>query len=328
MLAFALSLSSSGVSAAPTTTKRARVAISYIARHQNDDGSIPGFSAVGSSADAVVAMAAARRGPRQIDRAIAYLKDHIDEADSIGLKAKVVMAAVAAGEDPRNFAEVDLVGDITSSETPDGRYGADTPVLHQALAMIALAAAGEEPSEAARTWLLDAQCADGGWQFDNPSGPADNESCQSGPEDFFMSETDTTAHAVIALKEFETWEPGAERDPFAFFVARRDPEKKGWGYDLTTPITSSNSTALVIEAYREHAYRNLPKGAVRALVRLQYRLCGKRAGAFAFTYEERNGKLRRTAPDVGATVGSVLGLTPRPYAEVMVTKRPPDPGRC
>lgn len=315
--------------AAPTLRERARVAVSYLASQQKADGSLPGFSPVGSTADAVLSMAAARRAPRQIDRAIGFLRRHIEEADSIGLKSKVAFAVTVAGRNPHDFGGHDLIAEIEDSQQPDGRFGATTPVLHHALAMLALAAAGGEPSGPERDWLVAAQCQDGGWQFDEPSGPADDEHCISGEQDFFGSETDATAYAVLALAGFERWEPGSEKDPFAFFAARRDPVKKGWGYDAVYRLTNSNSTALVIEAYREHPYRDLPTGAVRALTRLQYRLCGRNAGAFAYSYEERDdGTFRKTGPDVGATIGAILGLVRRPFDPVDVTKPAPRPPQC
>lgn len=328
-VAVAVGVTTPQVAAAPSARERARVATRYLASQQRADGSLPGFSPVGSTADAVVSMVAAKRGPRQIDRAIVYLRTHIEDADSIGLKAKVAAAVTVAGRNPRRFGGHNLIGEIEASQLPDGRYGAGTPVLHHALAMIAVATAGGEPSGPERDWLVAAQCPDGGWQFDEPWQPSDDDHCSSGEADFFGSETDATAYAVIALAGFERWEQGDEKDPFAFFLSRRDPVKNGWGYDAHFPLTNANSTALVIEAFRDHPYRDLPAGAVRALTRLQRRLCGKNAGAFAYSYEERDdGTFRKTDPDVGATIGAILGLRSRPFDQVAVTKAPPRVTKC
>ena len=317
--------------AGPTKVKRARMAVHWLSHEQNQDGSFPGFSPIGSTADAVVSMVAAKRSPEDIEEAIGYLEANESAVDTIGEIAKVVMALVAADRVPTEFAGRDLVQEIFESRQPDGRFGATTEVLNHALAMIALAAAGEEPSGPEREWLLAAQCEDGGWQFDQPPQPGDDAHCYSDdPTDYFGSETDATAYAVIALAGLKEWRRSSAKSPFKFFKARRDPVKKGWGYDLTFPLTSSNSTALVIEAYRSHShYKEVPDGAVRALTKLQYRLCGQRGGAFAFSYEEKDsGGYRKGAPDVGATIGSILGLVDRPYDPVTVTKPPPEPEDC
>jgi hypothetical protein len=273
-------------------------------------------------------MAAAKRSPRDIIQAMNYLERNVAEIDTIGEIAKVVMAAELSYRDPRAFAGRDLVQEILDSQQPDGRFGATTEVLNHALAMMALRTVGEEPTGSEVEWLLAAQCEDGGWQFDQPAGPNDDEHCYDGSEnDFFGSETDATAYAVIALRGEKTWNSTDPLNPFSFFETRRDPVKNGWGYDMQYPITSSNSTALVIEAYRTH-HKNVPNGAVRALVKLQHRLCGHKAGAFSFTYENVDGKWQRQAPDVGATIGGVLGLVQRPYDPSPINKLPPEAGSC
>ena len=327
-VALALSMVVGGPVGAATDTRRARLAVHWLGHQQADDGSFPGFSPIGSTADAVVSFAAAKRAAEDIDEAMTFLEQREAEIDDIGEIAKVVMAAEASGRNPRDFAGRDLVSEILASRREDGRFGEGTPVLHHALAMIALRAADAQVSDQERTWLLNAQCADGGWQFDEPPGPGDDEQCQTGEQDdFFASETDTTAYAVIALSGDKEWAKDDPRSPFRFFRVRRDRVKGGWGYDAANPITSSNSTALVIEAYRTYG-KKLPDGAVAALVKLQYRLCGERAGAFAFSYDKEGRRYRKQGPDVGATIGGILGLVSRPYEPAAVSKPPPEPEDC
>ena len=315
--------------AAPTRTERARMAVHWLSHEQAADGSFPGFSPIGSSADAVVSFVAAKRSPEDIAEAIDYLEANPDSVDGIGEIAKVVMALVASDNDPRSFAGRDLVQEILASQQADGRFGATTEVHNHALALLALKVANEERPDAARDWLLAAQCEDGGWEFEDPSGPAVDEHCYDGTTtDYFGAETDTTAYAVIALRGMKTWSSGSPRNPFRFFKTRRDAIKKGWGYDLQYPLTNSNSTALVIEAYRTYR-KDIPAGAMRALTRLQYRWCGNKAGAFAFTYDETDGGgYRKQPPSVGATIGAILGLLPRPYDDLEVTKPPPEHKAC
>lgn len=328
-VALALSMLGAGPVGAATNTQRARLAVHWLSHEQSPDGSFPGFSPIGSTADAIVAMAAAKRSPEDIAEAITYLKEHEVDINTIGEIAKVIMAVEAAGGNVHDFQGRDLVQEIIGSEQPDGRYDPRTEVHNHALAMLALKVAGETPSPAARDWLLAAQCEDGGWEFQDPADPETDEHCFNGTEFDFQSDADTTAYAVMALSGLKQWSRSAPMNPFRFFKTRRDPIKRGWGYDRQFPLTNSNSTALVIEAYRSHD-KDVPDGAVRALTKLEYRLCGDRAGAFAFTYErERDSDpYKKTGPDVGATIGAILGLVDRPYDPVPVSQPPPEPEAC
>ena len=141
-VAAALLVTSSPALAGPSLKERARVAVRYIISQQEDDGSIRAFSDVGSTSDAILSMVVARRGPRAIDEAIAFLRNNIDLADTIGEKAKLVMALVAAGRNPRSFARHNVVAEIKSSQQADGQYGSDqTGVISHALAILGLEAA-------------------------------------------------------------------------------------------------------------------------------------------------------------------------------------------
>ena len=294
--------------AGPTAKRRARVASRYVVNHQADNGSIPTFSPIGGTADAVVALAAAARGGGTIDDAIGYLRRNADEIDTVGEKAKVVMALVAAERQPRSFAGRNLIAEIDQTQLNNGRYGAETPVLDHALAILGMRAAGERVGPAGR-WLARAQCDDGGWQRDRPEQPSENRHCFTGnPGDAFTkSDTNTTGLAVQALEVTPRREE-LEADPFGFFRRIRDPEKRGWGYSWGYRLTDTNSTSLVLQAYFARN-RHLPDGAGRALNALQHRLCGRGAGAFSFTWEAREGGgYRRTGRDVGATVAAIPAL--------------------
>jgi hypothetical protein len=247
---------------------------------------------------------------------------------SVGQRAQVALATVAAGGDPHDIGGHDLIAALRSTEQPNGRYGAGTDVYEHALAMLALAAAGAGPSRAAAAWLDDAQCADGGWQNDDPPGPHDDAHCvdQTDPaDDFFASDSNTTSLAVQALRAG----PGGARpahDPFAFFRALRDRHFGGWGYSWGFETTDADSTALVIQAYAA-AGRHSPDGALAALEALQYRRCG----AWAFTWtDDGAGGFTRTPPDVGASIDAIQGelRAPLPIAPARVTKPAPATQPC
>ena len=333
VLAVALALAVVGAGPSlggPSDARRARVAVSYIVSHQRSDGAVEGgFSTIGSTADAVLSMVAARRSPRAIRKALDYLAAHVDEVEGKGLAAKVVMAAVAGGRDPRALGGRNLIRYIRSSQLPSGRYGEGTPVFDHALATLALRAARVD-TNGAGTWLARAQCPDGGWQYDDPHGAGDNRHCYDGSAgDFFRTDTNSTSLAVQALAATG----GRERlshSPFEFFRVIRDRRKGGWGYDWTYRLTDANSTSLVLQAYAARD-RRPPKGSMRALRALQYRLCGRRAGAFAFTWiESGDGSFERSGPDVGATISGVLGLLrrPLPIAFADVSRAAPQPVTC
>src|SRR5437868_4089816 len=104
------------------------------------------------------------------------------------------MAAVATGRDPSTFAGTNLLGHLTHAERVSGRYG-DATVFDQALAILAIKASGQTPDKMAATWLADAQCPDGGWQFDRPHRASEKGHCRDVSEagDFIRSDPNTTA---------------------------------------------------------------------------------------------------------------------------------------
>ena len=332
--------------AARTDTERARMGVRYLVTHQSNDGSFPGFSARASTADAVVAMVAARRSPGAIEDALDYLEANVGGA-TLGQKAALALAAVAGGRDPRAFGGVNLIHDIKESKTPQGQYLDPDPdnaePYTQALAMLALHAAGADVPAGAARWLADAQCRDGGWQFDAPAEQDDGEHCYQGSGDFTRSDTNTTAYAVMALEVAPDVQlPGS---PFAYFRSSRDPERGGWKYDYRRrpfgfrSYTDANSTSLVLQAF-EARDKSAPQGARAALRDLQYKLCGEAAGAFAYTWTRSDGKWSRSpsrqdaklggATSVGATIAAIPGILGRtlPIGEFAVSGPAPARPAC
>jgi hypothetical protein len=310
----------------------------YLTGQQNADGSFPGFSPLGATAEAVVSLVAVRRAPSSIAAALDYLEEHVAEADTVGEKAKLVMAAVAGGRDPRSFGGQDLVQALLDSEQESGQYGAPTPddpfdgeVTDQILVMLALAAAPEaDPSSNSLRWLQLAQCEDGGWQHTGPQADNENSHCFSGnaDEDFFRSDTNTTSLAVQAIAAHPDASAPLPNSPFRFFREIRDPKKDGWGYSWDNRLTDTNSTSLVIQAYVSNG-RSLPSGAMKALTSLQHRLCGSpsSSGGFAYTWEPRDGVgYRKGPPDPAATIAAIPALLKRAYPIQHAEVTKPAPG--
>jgi hypothetical protein len=322
--------------------ERAGRAARYIAQRQNPDGSFPSSfgSNLAATADAVMALVAARRAPSAVAEAIEWLEGEDLTDSSLGQKAKTVMAAVAAGEDLQDEPWASLVADMQASYEPtDGRYQsvAWSQVFDQALVILALKAAGESVPRAAAAWLADAQCPDGGWQFDQPRTAGEDRKCfdeeRGGGDpalaDYTASDTNTTAYSVMALAAARR-SVGVGSDPIDWLRARRDPAKGGWGYDRRSSLTETVSTALVIQAYVAVGEK-LPSGASDALSELQRGICGASADGFSRGWENsKNGYRKIPGADMGATVAAVPALLrkPLPVEPVSYLRPLPPPPPC
>lgn len=315
-----LVVGSTPVSARPSVRDRAAVAARWIVSRQEADGSFPALSSdpITWTADAIVALAAVGRGPRATARAVAYLEASSSEIDTVGEKSKVVLAWLAIGRDPRAFVGRDLVAEVESSQDPEGRFGSRTTVFSHSLAMLALAGAGATRTlDAAARWLVAAQCDNGGWQFESPRNPLEDEHCSLGYPDIDEANTDTTSLVIQALSALPV-SVSTTHDPFAFLDSLWDPANGGWTYDRSTSFHSNftssyanaNSTGMVLQAYAA-AGVDPPSGSRAALARLQEPLCGDGAGAFSYTWadQEGDGVYERSGPqNLAATIAAVPGL--------------------
>src|SRR5689334_8346455 len=163
-------------------------AAAWLSGQQQADGGFAGFSGKsdpGATTDAIIALGAARQAGVDVERplaaALAWLakNDQSYAATGSGQRAKLVLAAVAAGIDPRAF------GDIRPAATPaavepasatpaiPGVYGDD--LYDHALVVLALAAAGETVPADAIDVLRRTQQPAGGWATDgSPAAKADS----------------------------------------------------------------------------------------------------------------------------------------------------------
>jgi hypothetical protein len=122
----------------------------------------PAAMAAGQQADAIVALRAAGRSRASLAPRLRRLAGVAPAyARTAGAAGKVVLAAVAAGADPRALGGVDYTARIRRAYA-DGRYGASA--YDQALSMIALRAAGR-PVPPAAVRALRAARGPGGWGF-------------------------------------------------------------------------------------------------------------------------------------------------------------------
>ena len=327
------------VATGATRKEVARDGVRYLIGRQHANGSFPGFSPIGSTADAALAMSLAGRGRAQIREALGFLARKVDEA-SLGQKAKIVLAAVAGGKDLTRYAGGDLVAELRASQQANGQYAEEgdfSAVTTHALVSLALAASGRPIDDPGADWLAAAQCPDGGWQFDEPHQAGEDEHCydaatdgEGNPLDFSTSDSNTTSYAVQALA---THEHAVEltADPFDYFPLTKDPVKGGYRYSHeavqygSPSYTDANSTALVIQAYLTCDTCDFTP-PLRSLKALRYARCGALQGAFAFTWQDVDGRLRRLpsraeakaekgndgSTVAGATIGAIPGLMLEP----------------
>lgn len=303
---------------AATDHGRAERGLGYIASRQKANGSIPAFSTIGSTADAILAAVAVGQGRGVVTDALGFLSRRVatGTVEAVGLRAKIVLAVTAAGRDPRAFGGRNLVSEIRGTIS-GGRFGT-AAVFDDALATLALVSAGLKPSLSVTDWLRNAQCPDGGWAYDEPyNGSTDDETCYDGTAgDFFTSDSNTTSYVVQALEAANR--ATFDADPFAYFDTVRDDVQGGWSYSGSFIATDANSTALVLQAYAA-AGKPVPGGGRIALRALQYPRCG----AWAYTYDGAT----RGVPDLGATIGAIPGLLlePLPYTGPVVGPVAPTP---
>jgi hypothetical protein len=236
----------------------------------------------GQQADVIVALRAAGRGRAVLAPRLTRLgRDAPAYARTAGSAAKVVMAAVAAGGDPRRLAGVDYVRRVTSRYA-SGRYGATA--FDQALSMLAVTAAGDRvPASAIRATL--AARGSGGWSFD-----------------LSRSGRDTVDATAIVLEALGTAgvrraDPGV-RGAVSWMLAQRNREG-GLNYAGGGRITEANSTAGAIRALR--ALGRTPPPATRAALRgLQ-----DRDGGIRFTRSAAGSRLLATSDALIALGGGL-----------------------
>ncbi len=212
-------------------TQRARLALTALADAQNTDGSWSDFGSpsVGATADAVLAFASAHFSPPA--SALDYLSTTAATYVAYGPDAagKLLMAVVAAGEDPQSFGGVNLIDEVNGYYSPTvGAFGDPTNVWHQSLAVLGLVAAGEPLSStavvSAAETLVDLQQANGGWGYNAT---------------WNLTTVDNTALAMQAL--VAAGEPGSSTaivSATAYLKATQDA-KAGWG--------NANATAFAIQ---------------------------------------------------------------------------------
>lgn len=308
-----LALTASGALAQPATpvatTAEAELesAVTWLISQQASDGGFPGLSGESDPSmtiEAVLALVAS--GLRGLDTAgaVAAANAYLASGDvslvyaqtGAGQAAKLVLATVATGGDPRDIAGVDplaLVEAGRNSET--GLYG--NSIFEHSISLIALAATDGEILEEAVSVLETTQTPEGGWAFD-------------GTTEEGSADSNTTAMVLQALVAIGEGDSTLADDALEFLQTAIDDQngalyQPGAGYP-----PDSSSTALVLQATialgensATEAWGHLPT----ALAAFQ-----NESGAFHYNADDTTDNLFATVQSIPAAAGFAFPIVPAP----------------
>jgi iron complex transport system substrate-binding protein len=213
-------------------------ALAYLASCLQADG---GFAEDGKTSSAslstwaILAIVSAGGDPDQWSAGGASAGDYLrtlgDETlaiDGTSETAKLIITAVAAGDDPRNFGGHDFVSFLQKKQREDGRYGEH--IYTTSWAIMALSAVGEDTSKAV-AWLKKQPNDDGGFSW------------AVGAE----SDCDDTGSAIQALIAGGTSRDAPVIRNAIAFLKKQQKDDGGFNYGGTS-ATNSASDSWVIQA--------------------------------------------------------------------------------
>jgi len=299
MMALAVVLPASAQDATPSASPVAAgeggldAATSWLMDQQLENGAFAGYSGdedAGTTVDAILALVAAGNAgidtADAVDNAIAWLGSGdvalVYEQTGVGQAAKLVLALVAAGENPADIAGSNPISIVeTGQDAETGIYGES--LYNHTYALLALAATGNDIPASALDILTSTQAENGGWAFDGATDPA-------------MADSNTTAMVVQALvasghADHETMAPALD------FLASTVSET-GAAY-APGAEADANSTALVLQAMI--ATGGETSGLESALASFQLA-----SGAYFYQAADTSENLFSTVQAIPAVAGAAL----------------------
>lgn len=287
-------------SASPTSASQA---IAYIVGQQVPDGGFfgpnQGVGYSGGLADTMVAVLADQGASADaVDRALENLTANGWAAATkrAAYAARVVMAAKAAGADPRQLGGHDYVAQLESFYSPLGYW--ESQGYANALAALGWLAAGERLPAQALTWLRLNQCPDGGFGWGTTTCLAVS-----------ASDVDTTALVVNVLIAAGLPSDDAMVTKARQYLVVAENAQGGFG-GAPGAATNANSTGLVLSAIA--ALGEQPRNAPWA------RSAGRDPLTQILTLQTASGGFLWTATSSGginnyATVQAVPGVAGQAY---------------
>ena len=210
--------------------------IGFIKENQMLDG---GFAEPGRSAGAdattawcIMALKAGGTDPRQVKNGgrspVDFLASQAGNWRSVTDYERTLLAAAAAGEDPRSFAGIDLVAKVQSYQRAGGNIG--DAINSNAFGILSYKAAGVTVPPGAVDWQVRNQNGDGGWG-NNPGG---------------ASNPDMTAASVMALRAAGV----SEGDPSiqSAFAYLHSIQNGDGGFSFEPGSSDVSSTAWCVQA--------------------------------------------------------------------------------
>ena len=322
----------------PTAEAR-QSAVSWLLRQFNPTTHViestftPGQPDVGGTAYAITSLRISNTSANIQQAAVDALVPSVDSfvmdaqgADQPGQLARLILAVVATGGDPRAYGPHDLVArlEATIATTgPDaGRFGTQDATydgaFRQGISLAALSLVTPTPATInpgggsiddvpAVAWLRGQQCTDGSWM---PYRSDLTAACAFDPVTFSGPDSNSTAMAVLGL---EAVGASTATDPNGWFEAART-SSGGWGYDASS-TADPDSTGLVMAARR--ALGIAPdSAAITALRSFQFGGSAPATDRGAFFYPPWSGP---ALPNLLATNDAMLGLAPAVWPGILVS---------
>jgi hypothetical protein len=169
---------------------------------------------------------------------LTYLAANAASVTNGGDLSKVILAVIAAGENPHEFGGADLVTELETMIDPSGKIGGESDIfVSHLLAVLALSSAQQPIPAAAVDYIEAAQQENGAWAWDGSTETA--------------ADTNSTAFAVQALVAAGADPGDASVTKALAYYAEFQNDDGGWPYQNPSEYgtaTDANSTAVSIQA--------------------------------------------------------------------------------